>query len=876
MIIFESLGFLSPSYGILDYLRGQEPLLCPSDELFFTFPGTSQSSAGINGEHDKLTENTKVAIRLDIEQTAEQQYSSLRSAHPSLSPSQQLSVRYLVEAAHGLRCDIGARVRILALRLRCLYILFHSHLPLDALQTYLTSGCSIIKDLMVLADVSSSVLAELQLSECVYPLSSLALDCIIGLLEVSMHRRKFVLRESGILQELGIIRADATGTVAQELPWFSVLLVACTVMSSPQRSRSISSQEPTFLFPNAILRTKESYVAEYVQMAIELFSACLSVRDHRIVSESAAVGAIIGMVFASFDKIKSVLKETSGQEPPSVVYSVFPVVKALQCLETSVSGSGSRESSFAENDGLSILSQLFEIFTANPNPLLFKSNSVLNELLSCAISLLTVVIGTGRRRVLLATESGVQILYQPQFIQLCRIILTRNPHQKPCFSLVQSLCELFTTAIDIEPQFLAHFLRSNTGEELLDFAISEHAGVSALIDIDPLTVSRCGYIFVDVLHLAQAMCITSDGRDVVLSKKVLPKLIHATVHDNCLLPRSDGTLSEVLTSLGGDLAQILKDNESLRPSVIEALRNCMLRACEEARNEDEDGRRLAMQRIVNISTIVEALNISRRSSSMMDMLKQFFRPEVLDNIIRTFRCTLPPSRQLFAQITSHHPSVHTLTYYGDFFAAKSLTALIKLGSSVEPQVVSVLFAAVDNTLTDISSAKDALNTLHQPGGSVKSDDSSGMLKAGDDFSANQKSHRDTAKRNKKSGGSVSSPPNVHVVGVLDHVPDTCIYESTFSSQLSASNSADEVEEAIGEFAKGVLTLEWQTRMISQCFKPGRLHSHGADPTNIVDKRDVLRRLFAFYRSSLLEVCRVAAAKWTDKVISSSSRSVFFI
>eukprot|EP00602_Paraphysomonas_sp_CaronLab_P004577 CAMPEP_0185036162 /NCGR_PEP_ID=MMETSP1103-20130426/28714_1 /TAXON_ID=36769 /ORGANISM="Paraphysomonas bandaiensis, Strain Caron Lab Isolate" /LENGTH=4103 /DNA_ID=CAMNT_0027573585 /DNA_START=26 /DNA_END=12337 /DNA_ORIENTATION=+ len=851
LIMFEALGFMSHSYGLIDFLRGQEPLLCPTDELILEYPIDPDASIPSND-----LDNGSIRVRVCLASTLsdDELCRSMFEEYPSLTPSQQLSVRYVVSAAQSLRGSTISRVGLLALRMRALYVLVHSHLSIDTLAPYLAQGGNVLKDLIVLSDVSSSVLTELQLAECPYPLSTLALDCIVGLLETSLHRRKLILRNSDILQDLGVIRSDQAGSVSQELPWFSVLLTACSVMASTPRPEPCAIQ-----FPNAGHRSPSSFLAEYVQMAIELFSACLSIKDHRIVSEGAAIGAVVGLVYSSLDSIGKVLRESNGEEEvATTMHSLFPVVKALQCLEVAVSAHSVRDSAFRESEGLSTLTQLFELLATHPNPLMFKPHTVLNDLLGSALSLLSVVITAGRRRVVLATESGLQILYQPHFAQLCQAMLRRQSDGSFSLVLVQALCELFTSAIDIEPQFLAHFLRGNTAHSLLDALVSENADICPLYYIDDSPGFRPGGILIEVARLVHAMCITSDGKSFVGSKKILTKLINSLVHPNYIIPRSEGIAADILSAIGHEIALIVRDHDNFRPAVLEAMRSCLMKACADARNslcadtedEVEKLRYAATQRIQTMSSLVESLNYSSRSSSCMDSLRQFFRAEVLDSIVATFHCTLPPPRQLFAQITSHHPSTGSLTYLGDFFVAKALSSLTKLASSVSPQLLlPVLFSAIDSTLGEISAAKEALYVLSKdPTGDAPPSFGSSIGKS-----------RSKLKKQK------AKPPNVVVLGVLDSVPDFHIFSKEYRENSIFSHH--NIEACIGNFVKGVLTLEWLSVMTSHCFKPGRYHSQGADPQLILAGKDVLRRLFAFHRSSLLEVCRVSSKKWKSKGLS---------
>ena len=102
-------------------------------------------------------------------------------------------------------------------------------------------------------------------------------------------------------------------------------------------------------YPNSEGRIHKAYVAEYAHMAIELFSGCLTIREYRIQSEGAGIGAIISLVSNHVGTLERLLSTLDASEQlcnewPELVYDLFPILKALQCLEISVSCHSSRAS----------------------------------------------------------------------------------------------------------------------------------------------------------------------------------------------------------------------------------------------------------------------------------------------------------------------------------------------------------------------------------------------------------------------------------------------------------------------------------------------------------------------------------------------------
>ena len=151
------------------------------------------------------------------EKTLEDHINSTISSTPStmLSTNQLLSLRYVVMTSHSLKDTLATRISLVVLRLRLLYILMHCQTlhPSSSektitklLENYLTpieSSSKLLIDLITLADTSSSIWFELNLTQFPYPLASLSIDCLLGIFETNQKRMK-IPSTITMLHELGV------------------------------------------------------------------------------------------------------------------------------------------------------------------------------------------------------------------------------------------------------------------------------------------------------------------------------------------------------------------------------------------------------------------------------------------------------------------------------------------------------------------------------------------------------------------------------------------------------------------------------------------------------------------------------------------------
>ena len=1004
-VVFESLGFMTPNYGLLDFLRSQEPLLCPSEHFILEYPKETSENHSTPTSTDTVSDD-RIRIRLsfppppppeDVTDTADsmikldvdvkKKCDEIFRDHPDLSARQKLSVRYVVRVARYLHCENDEqKMQIITLRLRLFYILVHSHIPIESLYQYIGTDSPLLKDLVTLSDISSSSFANIDYifpsdtshidgsgtagfpRHPSYPVATLSLDCLVGLLESSLYRRKQALKNSGILQELGVMRnSEATGAMSHDLPWYSILLTACTALSSSPEVLPADLNLPAENMSHGRLaevnRALNISIAEYVQVSIELFTACLAIVDYKICSENSAISAIVGLVQNSLPRLSKALRFTTTLKSDVVkfdsfvnyehlvAYEIWPVVKALQSLEGALGAHRSRDTTFREANGISMLMSLLDVIAANWTPKLLDINSSCNELLINLFSLMTVLIGDNsqRHRINNAADSGVQLLYQPSFTAICQHILHINEMTKDKGNgenvgksiedvmakddkystdskdkgvvtdssssavneqqstiqdvtvnfnpgLLSGLTELFSSAIDAEPQFLGNFLRQPTTNALILALTIEESSSSPLYGPDSVrdSINPPGTVLLEILHLIQAMCITREGKECVRKSRLIKQVIIAVTHPNMLFPSCEGINIDTLHSIGKQLGQIIRDDSSFAAPILSNLRSSLFQVCQEAQincrqsstltRETPDNRKIdkIMQKIFNICSVVEKLNLNGRNSAATENLRLFFGSgDMFGMLIATYSCTLPSNpRKLFAQITTHHQHSSTrsrlLPQYGDYYAAKALTAVLKIGSGpLSHLLLPALYKAIDRMLAEIKQHRDSLallvtsSTFHDVGGK---DVPTTVNSKSADVKANEKKAQSKSKKKhkRKKKKSISEEMRTEtgtidaldMLGVLDFFPDEYIYSPNYGTH------SQKYESCMSSMVKAVVTVEWLSVVFTQSLRTVQQGS-GADPSLISAGKHVMLKLFDYYHSSLLEVCRVSSEAWKPQLLNES-------
>jgi hypothetical protein len=336
----------------------------------------------------------------------------------------------------------------------------------------------------------------------------------------------------------------------------------------------------------------------------------------------------------------------------------------------------------------------------------------------------------------------------------------------------------------------------------------------------------------------------------------------------------------------------------------------------------------ALQKLAGVCALAEATNTdSGRTSS--DGLRQVFNEDVIEALVGAYACILPSEVQMAAQLstrqaahlqaslqdTRNNSSSHRGSLGGSGFlpAAKAHSSLMKVAAGLVPQLMlPVVLKLADEQLSEVSGAKAAMRALavaHEasthsngnnnsansnnakdgsPHSASSTEGTSSSAEAEDDNSNSEKEavelarelqkmelerppERSARQRRRSRGGSLGGDgANVLIVGVLDYVPHRCHFDPQTRVECSS-----EMRVCLWKLLGAVLTLEWHGLMLSYCL---RSSSRGQNPgaATISDKngksKDVLRRLFAFHRSSLLEVCRGASKSWAGRALDEASGS----
>ena len=255
------------------------------------------------------------------------------------------------------------------------------------------------------------------------------------------------------------------------------------------------------------------------------------------------------------------------------------------------------------------------------------------------------------------------------------------------------------------------------------------------------------------------MCITADGRALVVKKQAIQQVIESTILPNNLIPISEGICVESLVFIVTELTQLLRDHETTFKSlIIDSLRGTLFfKSCSHAQvtndiNNNKEKEELfyrSSQEIINISTIIERVFSVSREGAIPESAKLFFKGDILNCIIETYKVCLPSTRQLLAEITTHYHT-NTRKYSGNYYLTHTLSNLVKYGSSLNPQeFLPIILTSLDTCLNDVSNEKDNLinHTLQK----------------------SQDSKNNNLEENKISQSSTST--SVMIFGLLDNIPD---------------------------------------------------------------------------------------------------------
>ena len=889
LAIFDGLSFFSVEFGVLEYLRGHSPfpnfegenipiaIPChtversggndsPSEPTFIRlmYPGTAKTTEGLpEGAFQEF-------IQQSFEDAVQKSCTQTDNGATHLQELTLCSLYHFHRALMGTKLDLLFRAKISKLRLQCFFVLVHSKLkvPLSTgsspvlsscIKAYLKLGNLFLKDLVDLANFSSDNTNEIGLSDSSrLVLSSTALECVLGLLENKLRRRKHL--DSCILSLLGLDRYSESLTSAsmgsQDDAWASIVMSACSLTSNLlQKGAWAETAEDSKVITNT---------GKFVRIGLEMFALSLTTRDpQNVVSDIPLIGTVVALLQALHANIDEYLSRQYHSLTLSALDSQVMMIatKALYCLECSLERGGYMVA-FRESDGVATISNLLELFARSKSSLPPSSfASVVSStpldldygakcLLEGLLNLLNQSLIKSKQIVLHggATDSGIQIIYQSFFGVFCqRVFDTVYDGNEEIWKLTLYILK---EAVDIEPAFLAVFLVSPASAILRSLFLDKSQSV-----ILRRHSSRMSSILLPICKFAQSACITLEGRNFIGQSKLIEFVVESLPQPTLVYPLSSGISTEKLSKIGKTISQIMMDNESVKVSVKVLVKDKMLTLCREAStiwvsvpaHQDPllcTQRMQVLQKLANMCMMVEGMFVDNKTRHSNELLRDLLSEQILEALMDAYICTLPPAKQLFIQL-----SIRDSVSFGCFTAAKSITSLLKFAAHNIPHIVlPLVYKHLDSTMNAISSTKQTIAQANN----------SNSLKGLPSF---QYVSSVNGGRRKSRGSSLGGSPtasNVHVLGVLSNIPNYSVLDPLMTGDAAAL----ELQAHVSKLLSSVLLFEWNCIMLSNCLRSGKSQA-GAGP--IVANKDVLRRLFAFYRSSLLEVCSFNSKKLSEKV-----------
>eukprot|EP00605_Chrysophyceae_sp_TOSAG23-4_P003045 GSChrysophyteH1.ASY1.ANO1.3350.1 assembled CDS len=892
--LFEGLGMMCPNYTILDFVRGHSPdgMGAMDEKVTIRFPSkktptklqVAGSSTDLQDVELSLVGDGVAPIMLQASNTDEKDkiiQTHLTTLSGDSNSEFNMSLLAYLWALESLRHgDMNTRLRIITLRLHCFYILIHSHIQHTKLLPYVKtpSGFHILRDLVAISDVCSYAVEEMQLKEP-YHLGKLALECLTGILEASTRRRGIVFDRMEVFNEIGLRKPMAT-TSGSDSAWAAIVITACSVAGVFLDGRNDESQKSD--------RVDALTYATYVRSGLELFINAVQTREVAdAVLDAPVVGAIVGFLQASLPIVTEILIRGNDfvQANPgkTTVLSkwdtqiVCTVNKGFVCLSMCIQyGYGQV---LRECDGLSLLTAFIELYADRWSESLSFLEKNLKNTLDSVLDITSDVIDLSRRNAFGETDNGVQLIHQPCFAVICGKIFSVPFYDNEYLWI--DLLTLLKEAIVSEPTFLGVVLRS---EYIGSFSVM----LKRLSSDDGFlsSPSKISALLIPLAKLSYSMCITADGQQFVVDNHIPKFIVETLVNSKVLLPSSEGLTSDSLEQCSASLSRIMRESENMVEEIRGLIQTTLMGVCQEAQDiwsttevsemtaADIGSERMqVVQKLSNICCFVECLvnpTYHSKAHKNNDMLRQILSEDLLEGLVRAYPCTLPPITQLMSQLCVRQQG--TMTHCGYHPTARAITSLLKLAAGITPQsMLPVIFKVVDESLTAVSTAKGALRmaavSLDSPlTPSVASGITAESAKMDAVKEVKAPPDRHQRQRRRSRGSSLGGEgANVLVLGILDSVPHLCFFDPELAKPKNCNN---ELRLFMWKFIIPIVTLEWHSMMMSYCLRPMQRNPNPSANV-IANGKNVLRRLFAFHRSSILEICRFSSSKWNQRTLAES-------
>jgi hypothetical protein len=895
--ISDGAGFFSLQYGLFDCLRGFNPDIQDTDAPFPIVQIISAVEC-----YNVLVNDTDIDFQSN--KRCLQQLEKHLEITGSLSDLQTLSLMVMIWAADSLQGHVLGRLRVVKLRIRCLSALIHSRVSADTLLKFLSSDGVLLRDLLTLSDMSSQRTVDLLLSSAnQVALSAIALDCCVMILRCSLRRRG-MYAQVGIDKHLGLSRpslhAETPDSIggSHEFLWVSTVLAGCSVAQSALRSGvplwklcfgSSATSEPNDAFMDR--NEREITGILYLRIGLEYFATALSAQDiYTVTSDSASlVGALgyflrgtqgyLAMLFDTIfseenkarrnkSKAKSLLAEPDKQ-------LMWTISKSLACLDL-----GFEEQEYQtvmrSSDVIGIVASLLEQFSAYDIISNQEIGIAAKSVVENALSLITHSLNRSRRSMLNAFDSGIQILYRPFFPKLCSLVF-ESPNADNEYLWFHVL-SIIRAGINVEPTFLGQFLRAPYVTSLKKILMKmDDSGVDESIPFCMSLSMNADLMLVPIAKLAHELCITSDGQAFVRESGIINAVINAFVSPMLVLPKSMGISSDTAAKCGRSLTQIMRDYPIFKESIKRQFQVHFVELCNDAKSIGQSilctddatlnsSRMRVLQQLSNLFNLVEHLGVDGRRQSS-DAVRDILSKEIIEVLVDSFECTLPPGRQLLAQVSTR---CSFTSYIGHSSSVKSLISMLKIVTHVAPHILlPVLLMNVEEILNNIAHAKVAL-ARHQTRHDVEEypenppaidnplNEQESSFNVQFDKLAGSTDKKKSRRRSRTDGihpgpKDNERPQVVPVLGVLNLFPQECMFAGSFD------NMNQPYAESIWKFLRLIMKLEWITDMMSYCVRIlSRMSS--STPIMLPVNKDSIRRLLDFHRVAMLEVCRFASSR----------------
>ena len=324
------------------------------------------------------------------------------------------------------------------------------------------------------------------------------------------------------------------------------------------------------------------------------------------------------------------------------------------------------------------------------------------------------------------------------------------------------------------------------------------------------------------------------------------------------------TLRTRLQQLAASIASLYLSGPVLKSSVDAAVTQP-----QESSHPGDSCRHLqVLQRLTNLCALIEGMFVENKTRHNNELMRDLLNDQVVEALMQTYAYTLPQSDQMFAQL-----SIRDAMVLGFGSGAKSITALLKFSAHNAPQnIVPIVCRQLEWALSNIGVTRQALDLEVKSKNVGEEETAIGSFK-----NIEKMMEKDPIlllrKRGSSLGRSPSPPPpststaavstsSVFVLGLLDNIPDRSILDPALRRELS--RNSNELQVHLTRFLTSILTLEWLSILLTTALRSMKVQS-GAGISAILANRDLLRRLLAFHRSSVLEVCRLTSKTIPDKV-----------